>query len=183
MSEAFFNDKNNALIVATPFGADINYAPFSTLYADIMEKLDDSSEINEELYMKALVKLGIIERVGGKIRPPLAIYDRMHGKDGEQKVGFYCKKDSVIAKTYTENFGICLDEIDKFRAQYNQKLIDMLNDLNEQIVEERVETEELEQKAREKKGRGHYGSIRKKYNALFMSGRSSIIEDFFKRGK
>lgn len=183
MSEKFFNDKENALIVQTPFGADLNYAPFSTLYADIMEKLDDSSEVNEELYMKALVKLAVIERVSGKVRPPQAVYDRMKGEKGEEKDGFYCKKQSIIAKTYTENFGICLDDIQSFRSLYDEKLIKMLNELNSMIVEERAETDELEQNARDKKGRGHFGAIKKKYNALFTSGRASLIEDFFKRSK
>ncbi len=182
MSETFFNDKENSLIVQTPFGADLNYAPFSTLYADIMEKLDDSSEVNEDIYMKALIKLGVIEKASGKVRPPQAVYERMRGEEGEKKDGFYCKKQSIIAKTYTENFGICLDDIKSFRDLYDVNLIDMLNKINSSIVEERAETEELEQNARDKKGRGNFGSIRKKYNALFVSGRASLIEDFFRKG-
>ncbi len=180
MSENFFNDTKNELIVQTPFGADLNYAPFSTLYADIMEKLDDSSEIDESLYMKTLTKLGVIERVKGKTRPPLAVYDRMKGEEGADKDGFYCKKKSIISKTYTENFGICLDNLPSFRDTYDASIISMLNDLNSKIVEERAETDELEQNARDKKGRGNYGSIKKKYNAMFTSGKASIIDSFFK---
>jgi hypothetical protein len=179
--KSFLNDKKYALVVQTTYGEDTNYAPFSTLYADIVQRLDDPSEINEELYMKCLVKLGIIERRSGRTFPPLATYERMKGPDGLPKIGFYCKKHSVIAKTNTDTFGICLSELSEFKKLYYDEIGNMLEELGKLIADEKAEADAyFEMQAEKYKERRRIGSLRKKVNAMFTSGKASVIESFFK---
>ncbi len=185
MSEKDFKSETTNLpktIVQTAFGGDENYAPFSNLYAKFMREVVDASELDETLFMRVLEKLGVIQRRGGKSLPPHSVFDRMHGQEGEAKVDFYCKKQSIVAKAYTENFGICMSSLAAFDKQYGQTIITSLNLLNEAIVEERIEADEwVEIKLNNKeKSKGKIGAIRKKGNALFASGRTSVIDAFFK---
>ncbi len=179
--KSFLDDKNYALVVQTTYGEDKNYAPFSTLYADIVQRLEDSSEVNEELYMKCLVKIGIIEKLSGKTIPPIATYERMKGPDGLVKIGFYCKKSSIVAKNHTDNFGICLSELKSFKETYYDKIGDMLETINEEILGEKTEADEyfdmMETKYRDKR---NLGALRKKVNAMYKTGKASVIEVFFK---
>ncbi len=185
MSEKDYKSETTNLpttIVQTAFGEDENYAPFSSLYARSVIELEDASELDETLFMRVLEKLGIIERRGGKALPPHSIFDRMHGQDGEEMVDFYCKKQSIVAKSYTENFGICMGSIATFDRQYGQTIKESLVSLNEVIVEERAEADEwVDIKLNNKeKSKGKKGAIRKKGNALFTSGKTSAVDAFFR---
>ncbi len=184
MSKALVvNDKKVLKIIQTTSGKKLNYAPFSSLYAQAIIDLDDASELDESLFMRTLEKAGVIVRLGGKVMPPKSIYDRMHGEGGAMRIDFYCKKNSVVAKKYTENFGVCLDMIEEFNEMYWDSIVSSLKELNTAIVEERGESDDWAENMRVKKGRGYWGEVNRKAKAMFDSGKASVVDRFFKKGK
>ena len=114
MEKQSFTNEITISTIKTSLGEDLNYSPFSSWYGKVKESLLSSNEITETLFFQALEHIGAISRNGSQTLPPKDIYEVMKGKDGMVKNSWYCKKNSNIAGTYVESYGVCLDELEHF---------------------------------------------------------------------
>ncbi len=149
------SDEKLSQVVTTSLGQDLNYQPFSSWYGRVKEMMETSSEITESIFFQSLEHIGAISRQGSQTFPPSDIYERMRGKDGEEVVSFYCKKNSNISKSVIESYGICLDKLPIFEEKYLGKILSLLNEVEVQIIEEREELEK-ELKAKKDKLKSRY---------------------------
>ncbi len=147
-TEIVIADEGIAQTAKGTLGKDLNYQPFSSWYGRVKEKMETSSEITESIFFQSLEHIGAISRIGGQTCPPTDIYERMKGRDGEEVVSFYCKKNSNISQTVIESYGICLNKLDIFEDKYLSKILSLLNQIEIQIIEEK---EELEKELKAKK--------------------------------
>ena len=166
--------------VKTGLGVDLNYSPFSSWYGKVKESLDSSNEITESIFFQALEHIGAISRNGSQTLPPKDIYEVMKGRDGMVKNSWYCKKNSNIAGTYVESYGICLDEIDHFEKKYLKPMLHILNSIETQVTAETEYAAEWLKNRKEKSPRTKYKRLSAQAKSIVREAKEYIIRDVFK---
>ena len=173
-------DTKAKTLVTSSLGKTLNYQPFSSLYANAIKELEDWSELDESIFLRVLDKTGVTFNKGGKRFPPVEIYAKMKGEDGENRVSFYCKKTSTVSKTKTENFGICVDGLEAYYLRYSEQILGLLEKINTLLVQVRERVAEHEESERASQGRGFYGEISSECNQMFKTRKENTLKRLLK---
>ncbi len=171
-------NKDVKTTITNNLGVDLNYLPFSSLYANALKDIGDSSELDEGIFLRVLAKLNIIQRVGGKSLPPEYAFESMQGAKGEDRVDFYCKKNSATAKTYSETFGICLDGLTEYRRLHNENVLDLLVKIDKDLASEREDSNDYAKDYKERKGRGSAKTANQKALVMFRIEKEAVLRRY-----
>ncbi len=173
-------DTKAKVLITSTLGETLNYQPFSSLYANAIKELEDWSELDESIFLRVLDKVGVTSNKSGKRFPPVEIYEKMKGAEGEDKVSFYCKKTSTVSKTKTENFGICVDGLEAYYLRYSDQILGLLEKINTGLVQVRERVSEHEEAERAAQGRGFYGEIASECNQMFKTRKENTLKRLLK---
>jgi len=156
---------------------DGEYITFSDYWENVKADLIEVDHVNLSLYMCALVKLGIVQKIGNAYVPPNGTFTRMRGSDGEVEVGIYRKKQNAKGQT----FGFAVSQMEKINKTIKPKIVKLLQEVETRLDLAKEEAEAVGEvlKERWRKDPNKTGKPRvyHKVKAVFEEEKRSIIQE------